>query len=91
MLGSTVWTTQRNFKANADLQFNETGISVVHKPGKVVAELRRRNVYAMTSGDRGKTHTVLSCVSASGYIQHPSSVLTFTHHSYIAASGCGGV
>ena len=46
---------------------DESGISVVHKPGKVVAELGRRNVYAMTSAERGKTHTVLSCVSASGY------------------------
>ena len=42
---------------------DESGISVVHKPGMVVAELGRRNVYAMTSAERGKTHTVLSCVS----------------------------
>ena len=49
------------------LVFNcdETGISIVHKPGKVVAQLGRRNVYAITSAERGKTHTVLSCVSAS--------------------------
>lgn len=53
---------------------DETGISVVHKPGKVVAELGRRNVYAMTSAERGKTHTVLSCVSASGYALPPMMV-----------------
>ena len=52
----------------------ETGVSVVHKPGKVVAELGRRNVYAITSAERGKTHTVLSCVSASGYSLPPMMV-----------------
>ena len=55
---------------NAD----ETGISVVHKPGKVVAKLGRRNVYAMTSAERGKTQTVLSCVSASGYTLPPMMI-----------------
>lgn len=53
---------------------DETGISIVHKPGKVIAELGRRNVYAITSAERGKTHTVLSCVSASGYSVPPMIV-----------------
>ena len=38
--------------------------SVVHSPSKVVAQVWR-NVYSLTSGERGKTHTVVSCVSAS--------------------------
>ena len=37
-------------------------------PGKVVTELGRRNVYAITSAEKGKTHTILACVSASGYV-----------------------
>ena len=45
---------------NAD----ESGIAIVHKPGKVVAELGCNNMY--TSAEKGKTHTILSCVSASG-------------------------
>ncbi len=53
---------------------DETGISVVHKPGKVVAQLGRHNVYSITSAERGKTHTVLACVSASGYILPPFMV-----------------
>ncbi len=53
---------------------DETGVSIVHKPGKVIAELGRRNVYAVTSAERGKTHTVLSCVSASGYTLPPMMV-----------------
>ena len=46
---------------------DETGVSIVYKPGKVIAELGHYNVYAITSAERGKTHTIVSCVSASGY------------------------
>ena len=49
---------------NAD----ETGISVVHKPGKVLAHLARHNVYSITSAERGRTHTILSWVSAAGCV-----------------------
>ena len=46
---------------------DETGLSVVHNPSKVVAQVgHSHNVYSLTSGGKGKTHTVLSCVSASG-------------------------
>ena len=44
---------------------DETGVSIIHKPGKVIAELGHCNVYAITSAERGKTHTIVSCVSAS--------------------------
>jgi hypothetical protein len=50
---------------------DETGISVVHKPGKVVAHLGRHNIYSITSAERGKTHTILSCVSASCNVLPP--------------------
>ena len=52
---------------NAD----ETGVPVVHRPGKVIAELGHHNVYTITSAERGKTHTVLSCVSASALALSP--------------------
>ena len=45
---------------------DETGISIVHKPGRVLCEISRKHVYALTSAEKGKTHTVVSCVSASG-------------------------
>ena len=32
------------------------------------------NVYAIMSAEKGKTHTALSCVSASGYILPPVMV-----------------
>ena len=55
---------------NAD----ETGVTIVHRPGKVIAELGRHNVYTITSAEQGKTHTVLSCVSASALALPPCLV-----------------
>ena len=53
---------------------DETGVSIVHKPGKVIAALGRHHVYSVTSAEKGQTHTVLSCVSASGYVLPPCIV-----------------
>ena len=53
---------------------DETGVTVVHKPSKVIAELGRHHVYSVASAERGKTHTILSCVSASGQAVPPFMV-----------------
>ena len=50
---------------------DETGVTVVHKGGKVVTEVGRRNVWHITSGEKGKTHTILTCVSAAGFVLPP--------------------
>ena len=50
---------------------DETGICVVHKPGKVFLAVGRKRVYSVTSGEKGKTHTVGVCVSASGHAIPP--------------------
>ena len=50
---------------------DETGISVVHKSGKVFSAVGRKHVYSLTSGEKGKTHTVVVCVSASGHAIPP--------------------
>ena len=55
---------------NAD----DTGINVVYKPGKVVAMVGRKNVYSIAAGERGKNHTILACVSASGVSLPPLMV-----------------
>ena len=52
---------------NAD----ETGVTIVHKPSKVVAQIGRCNVPSLTSVDKGKTHSILACVSASGQVLSP--------------------
>ena len=42
---------------------NETGVTIVFKPNKVVAELGKRHVYALSAAEKGKTHTVfVMCV-----------------------------
>ena len=53
---------------------DETGITVVHKPGKVITQVGRKNVWPVTSGEKGKTHTVITCVSASGFALPPMMI-----------------
>ena len=50
---------------------DETGVTVVHRSGKVVTELGKKTVSAMTSGEKGKTHTIEVCVSACGNVIPP--------------------
>ena len=50
---------------------DETGITIVHKPGKVITEVGRKNVWSLTSAEKGKTHTVLACASVSGLVLPP--------------------
>ena len=48
---------------NAD----ETGVSKVHSPKmKVLAKRGQKTVWSLTSGERGRTHTILICASAAG-------------------------
>ena len=71
---STIWTTKPHFKAHVNFNVDETGVSIVHKPGKVIAELGRRNVYSITSAEIGKTHKIIACVSKSGSVLPPMMV-----------------
>ena len=50
---------------------DETAITIVHKPGKVITDVTRCHVYSLISAEEGKTHTVLSCVSVSGLTLPP--------------------
>ena len=45
---------------------DETGITCVHRPGKIVASKGVRQVAKITSGERGKTVTVICAMSAVG-------------------------
>ena len=67
---------QLNLIAKPSQIFNadETGVTIVHKPSKVIAHIGRHNVPSLTSVDKGKTHTVLACVSASGQVLSPFMV-----------------
>lgn len=50
---------------------DETGVSIVHKTGKIVTELGCCCVWSLTYAEKGKTHTILSCVSALGFALPP--------------------
>jgi hypothetical protein len=53
---------------NAD----ETGFSKVHKSrSRVLARRGQKAVWGITSGEKGKTHTLLVCGSASGHAIPP--------------------
>ena len=50
---------------------DEVGVSIVHKPGKIITEMGRKSVWAISSAEKGKNHTILSCVSAAGFVLPP--------------------
>jgi transposase-like protein len=52
---------------NAD----ESGYSVCHTPGKIIAPKGKRSVGAVTSQEKGKTITVLCCMNAAGMFVPP--------------------
>ena len=53
---------------------DESGITTVHKPGCVITEVKHKSVWAFTSGEKGKTHTLLTCVSSSGQALPPMMI-----------------
>lgn len=53
---------------------DETGITCVQKPGKILAEKGRKQVGRLTSLERGKNTTLLACVSATGTFIPPFMV-----------------
>ncbi|KAF2897536.1 hypothetical protein ILUMI_08639 [Ignelater luminosus] len=55
-----------HFTASQIWNADETGVSTVLKPNKIVAAKGKRNVGAMTSGERGTNVTMVTAVSASG-------------------------
>ena len=70
---------------------DETGVTIVFKLGKIGAELRQRNVYSVSAAERLKTHTILSCVSACGFVLPPMMIYPckgrcLPQHSFFFAS-----
>jgi len=53
---------------------DETGISSVHKPVKIIASKGARSVGKVTSGERGKTVTVICAASAAGAFVPPAFI-----------------
>ncbi|KAJ4441478.1 hypothetical protein ANN_11333 [Periplaneta americana] len=55
-------------KQKLEIMFNcdETGVTFVVKPSKIVAETGKKIIYSKTFAEKGVTQTVLRCCSASG-------------------------
>ena len=58
--------SQNNVTADRVWNMDETGVSTVHKPGKIVATHGIRHVAKVTSGEKDKTVTVACCMNAIG-------------------------
>ncbi|XP_046969743.1 uncharacterized protein LOC124537073 [Vanessa cardui] len=60
---------------------DETGISAVQDPGKIVAEKGQQRVGSITSGERGKTVTAVCAVNATGVYVPPMLIYPRQRHS----------
>ena len=75
-------------KAMQVYNMDKCGITIVHKPGKVVAELGRKNVWSITSAEKGKPHTLLCCVSAPGQALPPFMIYPHKRMADKLKEGC---
>ncbi|XP_039296637.1 tigger transposable element-derived protein 1-like [Nilaparvata lugens] len=50
---------------------DETGLTYVVKPNKIVCQIGKKYVYKRTYGERGQTQTVIGCASADGSFLPP--------------------
>ena len=64
-LSKEVYTSDRIFN------MDESGLTVVHTPGKVLAKRGHKQIGKVTSGEKGQTTTVICAVSASGFYVPP--------------------
>ena len=57
---------KKKYSAQQVWNMDESGLSTVQKPGKILAPKGKRQIGKMTSSERGQTTTVICAVSASG-------------------------
>lgn len=62
---------EHHFTAHNIYNMDETSISTVHHPARVVAEKGSNQVAKMSSADRGATSTIALAVSAAGVVVPP--------------------
>lgn len=58
--------TAKNYTATKIWNMDESGVTNVQKPHKVISTKGKRQVSKMTSGEKGATVTVLCCMNAAG-------------------------
>jgi len=65
---------KNSFTPDKIFNVDESGFTVVHKPGKVLAKKGEKQVGKMTSGEKGETMTIVCAVSATGIFVPPMLV-----------------
>jgi len=58
--------SEHKFKSNEIYNMDETGVTTVHKPNRIVATKGTKQVGSLTSGERGTLVTVALAVNAVG-------------------------
>ncbi|KAJ8048460.1 Jerky protein-like-like [Holothuria leucospilota] len=66
---------------------DETGISQVHKPPKIIAAKGKKNIYSTTSGEKGTTVTAVVCGNAAGYYIPPFLIFKGKRSNPLLATG----
>lgn len=57
---------KEKFTASQIFNMDETGLSTVHKPSKILAKKGKSQIGAVTSAERGITTTCICCINAAG-------------------------
>ena len=65
---------KKTFDASKIYNMDESGLTVVHRPGKVIAKRGQKKVGKIVSGEKGQTVTVICSFSASGNYIHPALI-----------------
>ena len=65
---------ESDFSPHQIYNCDETGITTVHIPVKVIAKNGKKSVSSATSGERGVTTTVLCACNATGYYIPPMTI-----------------
>ena len=88
-LGSVL--DQYHFQPYNIYNVDETGVTTVQKPDRIIAEKGLKQVGAITSGERGKLVTITVAVNASGNMIPPFFVFPRARfHDYFLAKGPAG-
>nr|XP_012149906.1 PREDICTED: uncharacterized protein LOC105663718 [Megachile rotundata] len=66
-----------NFTANQIYNVDESGLSTVHKPFKIIAQKGKHQVGAITSGERGLTTTCIRSMNAAGEFVTPMHFIKY--------------
>ena len=83
---------QYHFQPYNIYNVDETGVTTVQKPDRIIAEKGLKQVGAITSGERGKLVTITVAVNASGNMIPPFFIFPRARfHGYFLAKGPAGI